>query len=80
MYKDLNHVSERRSPPVYFCFGVRVLVTQYTFQITFNGKPDFVASVPQVIRPASSEALSCVLSFLVFFLSCLDLVVVYFIF
>jgi hypothetical protein len=45
------------SPPVYPCFSVWVLVTQYTCEITFNGDPDFVASVPRVKGPASSEAL-----------------------
>jgi hypothetical protein len=44
-------------PPVYPCFGVWVLVTQYTFEITFNGDPGFVASVPRANGPASSEAL-----------------------
>lgn len=55
------------SPHVYVCFGVWVLVIQYTFQITLNGDPDFVTSVPQVIGPVFSEALSLhtfVLSFL----------------
>jgi hypothetical protein len=37
--------------------GVWVLVTQYTLQITFNGNPGFVASVPRTKGPASSEAL-----------------------
>jgi hypothetical protein len=35
-------------PPLVYlcCFGVWVLVTQYTFEITFNGDLDFVASMP----------------------------------
>jgi hypothetical protein len=37
--------------------GVWVLVTQYTLQITFNGDPGFVASVPRAKGSASSEAL-----------------------
>jgi hypothetical protein len=37
---------------------VLVLVTQYTCEITFNGDPDFVASVPQTKGPAFSKALS----------------------
>jgi hypothetical protein len=45
------------SPPVYPCFSVWVIVTQYTCEITFNGDPDFLASVPQIKGPASSEAL-----------------------
>jgi hypothetical protein len=45
------------SPPVYPCFCVWVLVTQYTCEITFIGDPDFEASVPQAKGPASSEAL-----------------------
>jgi len=45
------------SPHVYPCFSVWVHVTQYTCEITFNGDPDFVASVPRVKGPASSEAL-----------------------
>jgi len=45
------------SPLVYPCLGVWVLVTQYTFEITFNGDPGFVASVPRANGPASSEAL-----------------------
>jgi hypothetical protein len=36
---------------------VWVFVTQYTTQITFNGDPGFVASVPRAKGPASSEAL-----------------------
>jgi hypothetical protein len=32
-------------------------MTQYTCQITFNGDPDFVASVPRVKRHVSSEVL-----------------------
>jgi hypothetical protein len=32
-------------------------VTQYTCEITFNGDPGFVASVPQTKGPASLEAL-----------------------
>jgi len=45
------------SPPVYPCFSVWVLVTQYTCEITFNGDPGFVAFMPRAIGPASSEAL-----------------------
>jgi hypothetical protein len=45
------------SPPVYHCFSVWVLVTQYTCEITFNGDPDFVALVPQTKESTSSEAL-----------------------
>jgi hypothetical protein len=45
------------SPPVYPCFCVWVLVTQYTCDIIFNGDPGFVASVPRAKGPASSEAL-----------------------
>jgi hypothetical protein len=41
------------SPPVYPYFGVWVLVTQYTYEITFNGDPSFVASVPRANGPAS---------------------------
>lgn len=37
--------------------SVWVFVTQYTTQITFNGDPGFVASVPRVKGPASSEVL-----------------------
>jgi hypothetical protein len=44
-------------PPVYPYFGVRVLVTRYTCEITFNGDPGFVALVPQTKRSAPSEAL-----------------------
>jgi hypothetical protein len=45
------------SLPVHPCNVVWVLVTQYTPNITFIGDPDFVASVPQTIGPASSKAL-----------------------
>jgi len=45
-------------PHVYPCYyGVWVLVTQYTFEITFTGDSGFVASVPRANGPASSEAL-----------------------
>jgi hypothetical protein len=45
-------------PLIYLCcYGVWVLVTQYTFEIIFTGDPDFVASVPRANEPASSEAL-----------------------
>jgi flagellar biosynthesis component FlhA len=50
-------------------------VTQYTFQITFNGDSDFVASVYRVKRPASSEALPHVISLLGLFLGCPVLIV-----
>jgi hypothetical protein len=45
------------SPPVYPCFCVWVLATQYTCDITFIGDPGFEASVPRAKGPASSEAL-----------------------
>jgi len=45
------------SPLVYSYFGVWVHVTKYTCQITFNGDPGFVASVPRAKGPASLEAL-----------------------
>jgi hypothetical protein len=45
------------SPLVHPSNGVSVLLTQYTFQITFNDDPGFVASVPQANGPASPEAL-----------------------
>jgi len=38
-------------------FGVWVLVTQYTCEITFIGDPDFVASVPRANEPTSSKVL-----------------------
>jgi hypothetical protein len=44
-------------PPVFPCFGVWVLVTQYTCEITFNGDPDLMASVSRANGPASAEAL-----------------------
>jgi hypothetical protein len=49
--------ADESSPPVYPCFSVWVLVIQYTCEITFNGDPGFVASVPRVKGLASSEAL-----------------------
>jgi hypothetical protein len=52
-------------------FGILVIVTQYTYEITFNGDPDFVASVHRVNESASSEALPRVLSFVVYILNCL---------
>jgi hypothetical protein len=46
------------SPHVHPSYGCDwVLVTQYTFLITFIGDPGFVASVPRVIEPASSKVL-----------------------
>jgi len=45
------------SPPVYPCFCVWVLVTQYTCDITFIGDPSFVVSVSRANGLASSEAL-----------------------
>jgi hypothetical protein len=45
------------SPHVYPCFDNWVLVTQFTCDITFTGDPGFVASVPRVNRPSSSEVL-----------------------
>jgi hypothetical protein len=45
------------SLPVYPRFGVWVLVTHYTCQITFIGDPGFVASVLRVQGSTSSKAL-----------------------
>jgi hypothetical protein len=46
------------SPHVYlYCFGVWVIVTQYTYEITFNGDLSFVVSVLRVKWPASSKVL-----------------------
>jgi hypothetical protein len=68
-------------PHVYLCYyGVWVLVTQYTFEITFTGDPDFVASVSRANGPASSEVLPRVLSFLVSILGCPYPLVVLFLF
>jgi hypothetical protein len=46
------------SPHVHPSYGCDwVLVTQYTFLITFIGDPGFVALVPRAIEPASSKVL-----------------------
>jgi hypothetical protein len=68
------------SPHVHPYFYIWILVTQYTYQITFNSDSGFVAFMPQAKGPASSETLSSrsyVLRFIfglpsptVFFISC----------
>jgi hypothetical protein len=53
--------------PIFCYYGVWVLVTQYTFEITFTGDPGFVTSVSRANGPAFSEALpprTFVLSFI----------------